>query len=251
MFVAASTLCFESCSLEEAVRQLAELEFVRVEIFVSETGQHLKPSEILNNFEGSLRRIRNASPLEPVSFFVDLNGLSTGLEQTFRQICRFSKQAMVPPITMQASPIGTPFNTEIDRLKQLCNISTNEGILLSIKTEVDRLTRDPDTAVELCQAVPGLGLTLDPSHYIFGCGRTLSFDQVLPHVSHVHLRDTSPDHFQTRIGQGEIEYGRLITQLDRFDYRRALSVEILERSDNDFEREPELRKLRLLLESLV
>jgi hypothetical protein len=38
---------------------------------------------------------------------------------------------------------------------------------------------------ELCQLVPGLGLTLDPSHYLNGPQRA-SYDGVIPFVRHVH-----------------------------------------------------------------
>ena len=64
-----------------------------------------------------------------------------------------------------------------------------------------------------------------------------------------HLRDTRKDKFQVRVGQGEIEYGRLITQLSMVRYNRALSVLIEPMPDVD--QVGELRKMRLLLESLL
>jgi sugar phosphate isomerase/epimerase len=251
VYVAASTLCYASLPLEGALKNLADLEFSKVEVAVSESGNHLKPSEIVARFDACLHRIRDASPLMPVAFNVRLEGAGDSTEQQFQAVCRLAKQALVTSVTVQASRVGTPFNTEIERLRRFQGIAAGEGLLLSITTEADRLTQDPDTAVELCQAVPGLGLTLDPSHYIYGPHQGASFDQVFPHVYHVHLRDTRRDRFQTRVGQGEIEYGRLVTQLARYDYRRALSVELLELPEDDFNREAELRKLRLLLESLV
>src|SRR5262249_37341125 len=115
------------------------------------------------------------------------------------------------------------------------------------------LTEDPDTAVLLCQRVPGLGLTLDPSHYIAGHHAGKGFDQVYPYVRHVHLRDTGrgPNQFQVHVGQGEVEYGRLIAQLSRFHYDRLLTVDIRDTADPAFPREHEVRKLKYLLESLV
>lgn len=251
MYVAASTLCYASKSLEGALKSLTDLEFSKVEIALGESGNHLKPSEIAARFDACLHRIRDASPLMPVAFNVLLDDADPEAEEQFHAACRLAKQASVTSVTIHASRVGTPFNTEIERLRRLQAIAAGEGILLSIATHADRLTQDPDTAVELCQAVPGLGLTLDPSHYIYGPHQGAGFDQVFPHVYHVHLRDTRRDRFQTRVGQGEIEYGRLVTQLARYDYRRALSVELLELPEDDFDREAELRKLRLLLESLV
>jgi sugar phosphate isomerase/epimerase len=72
---------------------------------------------------------------------------------------------------------------------------------------------------------------------------------VLKHVCHVQLRDTSKDKLQVRVGQGEIEYGRLMSQLGKYNYSRALSVCIQPMEGVDHA--AELRKLRLLLESLL
>ena len=105
----------------------------------------------------------------------------------------------------------------------------------------------------VCQRVPGLGLTLDPSHYTAGPHQGKNFDQVYPHVRHVHLRDTGkgPNQFQVRVGQGEVEYGRIISQLTRQHYDRILTIDLHDIPETPFLMEPEVRKLKYLLESLV
>ena len=71
----------------------------------------------------------------------------------------------------------------------------------------------------------------------------------MKYVYHVRLRDTSKDQLQVRIGQGLVEYGRLVNQLNKVGYDRALCVDILPMADAD--QLAELRKMRLLLESLL
>jgi L-ribulose-5-phosphate 3-epimerase UlaE len=71
----------------------------------------------------------------------------------------------------------------------------------------------------------------------------------MKHVAHVRLRDTTKDRLQVRVGQGEVEYGKLVTQLSKFSYHRALCVDITPLPDVD--QSAELRKMRLLLESLL
>ena len=111
------------------------------------------------------------------------------------------------------------------------------------------MTQDPDTTVVMCKNVKGLGVTLDPSHFIYGPHQGASYEQVMQYVYHVHLRDTSKQSLHVRVGQGEVEYGRLVAQLARFKYHRALSVNMppLEGIDHY----AEMRKMRLLLESLL
>ena len=71
----------------------------------------------------------------------------------------------------------------------------------------------------------------------------------MDYVYHVRLRDSTKDELQVRIGQGEIEYGRLVNQLNTSKYDRALSVHLRPLDGVDYM--GEMRKMRLLLESLL
>src|SRR5881394_3415826 len=129
---------------------------------MDETQSQLKPSEVIKDSEGFCLRYREMTRLAPVAFCLD-----SDLEpQAFRVISRVAKQLKIAQITLPASRLGTPFNAEIDRLRDLLKVAAQDGILISIKTKTGHLTEDPDTSIELCQAVVGLGLTLDPSYYI-------------------------------------------------------------------------------------
>ena len=111
------------------------------------------------------------------------------------------------------------------------------------------MTENPDTAVVMCDSVKGLGITLDPSHYTYGPHAGVNYEQVMKHVFHVRLRDTTKDQLQVRVGQGDIEYGRLVNQLHKVRYDRALCVDMLATPEVD--QLTEMRKMRLLLESLL
>ena len=156
-------------------------------------------------------------------------------------------------ITIPAGPSGTTLDAEVQRLTPLVNLAQIEGIVLTVATHIGTVAEIPDLAVRLCERVPGLGLTLDPSHFVAGPNQGATFDHVYPFVRHVHLRDTGrgPDQFQVRVGQGEIEYGRIVTQLARFGYDRLLTVAIHDIPDAPYAMEAEVRKLKYLLESLV
>ena len=104
-------------------------------------------------------------------------------------------------------------------------------------------------AIVLCDTVKGLRLTLDPSHYITGPHQGGSIDKVMRYVQHVHLRDSTKEKLHVRVGQGEIDYGKLIQQLGKVGYDRALSV--LMTPLEGFDHRAEMRKMRLLLESLL
>ncbi len=66
----------------------------------------------------------------------------------------------------------------------------------------------------------------------------------MKYVYHVRLRDTNKTNLQVRVGQGEVEYGRLVNQLHKVRYDRALCVDIFPMPEVDHL--AEMRKMRLL-----
>jgi sugar phosphate isomerase/epimerase len=249
VFVAASSRCFAHLPLEAALYQLVELEYSAVEILIHETDGHLKPSEVLADTEHAVALCRQTHRLTPVALSVDIEAPEPGYYHQFAACCKLAKAIKVVTITVRSGELGTPFNAEVERLRAMVALASREGIRVGLLTEVGRMTENPDTAVVLCDSVKGLGITLDPSHYIYGPRGGANYDHVMKYVYHTRLRDTSKDQLQVRVGQGEVEYGRLVNQLNKVHYDRALCVDMSPLPDID--QLTEMRKMRLLLESLL
>ena len=245
MQVAASTRSLWDMPFSAACGQLQDLGFDKVEIWINDDFDHLNVQQVVGDVEAAVFSFRESSRLSPVGIFLDQE---VSLDD-FRKIVSFAKHLKIAQLTIGASQLGTPFNSEIDRLKEFVAICNESGVRLSIRTETGHLTEDPHTAVELCQAVKGLGLSLDPSYYIAGPYRNQSWEQVYPYVFHTFLRDSSDKEVQVQLGLGEVDYAHIIKVLEREGYRRALSVDFFP-SKMDLEMRPlEMRKLRLLLET--
>ena len=254
MFVACNTLCFSKLPLAQTLRQIVDLEFRKIDLALVEGGDGLHPSEVADSIEGALGRLRKGPSITPSAFGVDFGDVeAAGFRRRFDAVCRLAKALTVAVITIPAAPLGTPFDDEVKRLHALNAHATREGLVLALMTDMKTLTADPAQAAALCKATPGLGLTLDPSHYIQGPHAGGNYDEVFPFVQNVLLRDTGrkPGEFQVRIGQGEIEYGRIVNLLERNGYDRALTVSVLDSLDSPFDVLVEVRKLKLLLESLI
>jgi sugar phosphate isomerase/epimerase len=252
--VACSTLCFARYPLERALRIIGELEFSKLDVAIHEHGPHLKPSQVAADVALAAQRIRIGPSLTPGAFNVEITASdATEYHRQLRAVCRLARLSTVSIITIPAGASGGGLDAEVERLKPLVKLAQIEGIVLTVATRMGTLTELPDAAVALCERVPGLGLTLDPSHYIAGPHQGGSYDQVFPYVRHVHLRDTGrgADQFQVRVGQGEIEYGKIVSYLARFGYDRLLTVAIHDIPDAPFAMDAEVRKLKYLLESLV
>jgi sugar phosphate isomerase/epimerase len=250
VFVAASTECFPNLALDAALQRLVDLEYTKVEVCIREEEGQLRPSHILSNLDAAVTTCRDLHRLTPISYALEMDPEGPNYYAQFTAICRLAKATKVVTLTVPSAEIGTPFNAEVERLRELVRIATLDGVLVGLKTEVGRMTQDPNTAAVLCDQVKGLGLTLDPSHYVFGPFAGVDYDHLMKYVCHVQLRDTSKTQLQVRVGQGEVEYGRLISQLAKVKYNRALCVHISDQVESDVDHAAEMRKIRLLLESL-
>jgi sugar phosphate isomerase/epimerase len=254
VYVACSTLCFARHPLERALRIIAELEFGKLDVAIHEQGPHLRPSEVAADVSAAAQRIRIGPSLTPGAFSVEIEaGGPADYQDQLKAVCRLARLSAVSVLTIPAGPTGRGLDADVRRLQPLVRLAEAEGIVLTVATRTGTVTEDPDAAAELCQRVPGLGLTLDPSHYLAGPHQGGGFEQVYPYVRHVHLRDTGrgPEQFQVRVGQGEVEYGRIIAQLQRHRYNRLLTVAIHDFPDAPYAMDAEVRKLKYLLESLI
>lgn len=248
MFVCVSTECLPDMPLAAAMERLAELEFTAVELDVHEHGGHLRPVMVAANPDAAIAECSDLQRLRPVA--VSFAAAETPeVYDLFSACCRLAKSLGVVTLVVESSELGTPFNGEIERLRKMVAIASGLGAVVAVKTSAGRMTQDAETTASLCRNVPGLGVTLDPSHFIHGHKKPASWEPILKYVCHVHLRDTKADVPQVRIGQGSVEYGKLVAQLERIGYKRALCAHMppLEGVDQV----AELRKMRLLLESLL
>jgi sugar phosphate isomerase/epimerase len=247
VYITASTHSLGDQSFEDICTQFVDLEYDKIELWMADEHSPLKPREIGGNPERFVTLYRETTRLTPVAIHLQND---PGAE-CFESLCRLGKMLRITQITLPSGVLGTPFNEEIDRLRSRLGIANAAGMRLSLKTETGHLTEDPQTAVELCQAVPGLGLTLDLSHYMVGKYSNLSLDGVYPYVYHVHLRDSTTKQLQVPVGLGEVDYSRMIAHLDRINLCRMLSVEFLPDLYGNADRHLELRKIRMLLETLI
>ena len=249
VYVAASTGCFPDIPLPDVIEVLSDLEFTAVEIVLDDKGIQMPPARIVEEFDECLRIVRDTHRLDICSYNVRIDAEGPVHYERFSKICDLAKATKVVSLTIPSGEHGTPFNQEVEHLQKLVEISESRGVRIGLKSQMGCLSEDPDTVKNLCDYVPGVGLTLDPSHFLCSNNRNKNYEKLMKYVYHVHLRDSKKDQLQVRVGQGEIEYGRLITQLETVGYDLALSVDMSPMEGMDMRQE--LRKLRLLLDSLL
>lgn len=253
MDVACSTLCFTREPFEQALRRIAELEFAKVDLAIADGSPHLSPQDVTDHPDQVLQRIRQGPTMAFAAATIRLRSQGETFARQLDGISRLAQQLAAPVVVVESAPAGTDLEAECARLGQWERICSLHGCILTVTTKTGTLTEDPNVAVALCEAVKGLGLTLDPSHFICGPHQGKPFDQVYPYVRHVHFRDTGRrlDQLQVQVGRGEVEYGRIVSSLKRYEFGGSLTVAIEDASAYPMDFDAEVRKLALLLESLL
>src|SRR5207248_436486 len=158
VFVACSTLCFGKYPLERVLRVMAELEFSKVDVALHERGPHLRPSEVARDVNAAVQKVRYGPGLTPIAFDAVIHAEEDQYAAQLLAVCRLARLTAAPLVSIPAAAGGTGVEAEVQRLKRLLSIAEKEGVILTVTTETGTLTEDPDTAVQLCQRVPGLGL---------------------------------------------------------------------------------------------
>jgi sugar phosphate isomerase/epimerase len=83
-----------------------------------------------------------------------------------------------------------------------------------------------EATLEILRRVPGLTLLLDVGHVTAWGGDVI---ELLPHASHVQLRQARLGETQAR--EGDVDFAAILSELDRIGYRGRLSVEYFDLPD--------------------
>lgn len=249
MFVAVSTRSFPHLDPLGALKKLSDLEYNAAEIVIGPQPSDIKPEWLCQDIQRCANMVLSCRTIRPVAFLFDVPADDPNYFQKFERCCQLARSIRVITIAVHSAPLGSPFNEEVERLRKICSIAMQSGLVIGLITEQGSISQSCDSIKSLCKNVPHLNVTLDPSCFIYGYEKIVDYDSILEHVCHIRLRDTTPTEFQVQIGQGVLEYNRLVIGLSKVRYNGAFCADIPPLPDLD--QETELRKMRLLLESLL
>src|SRR5262249_8010012 len=146
---------------------MSELQFAKVDLAVHEDGHHLKPSEVSADAGRLAQMLRGGFNLCPAAFHVRIAAEDPDeYARQLRAVCRLARLTSVSTVCVPAPPKAEDADASVATLRERVRLARAEGVALTVETHTDTLTETPEGAVELCRRVPGLGLTLDPSHFI-------------------------------------------------------------------------------------
>ena len=119
MLIAATTECFKHLSFDEAVQRMSDLEFTCIEIAIHEESQQLTPAQVAEDLEKAIHLCHNPNRLHVVAYSVKSSTTGDEFYSQFDAICRLARATRVVSVTIDSGELGTPFNEEVERLREL------------------------------------------------------------------------------------------------------------------------------------
>lgn len=122
--------------------------------------------------------------------------------------------------------------TLVERFGELAEHARRAGVMIGMEPHVGAALHRPDQVLWLREQIdsPGLTIHFDISHFnVQGMAMEPVIAQLAPHSAHTHVKDergVAPDHEFLIPGEGEMDYVRYLTAMQRAGYAGHIVVEI-------------------------
>lgn len=232
---ACSSLVLLKQPTARALEAIAELGYRWVDLSALKWAPHVSVTNLVQDFEVEATRIERLlatnrlrvanltfEPVESCEF--------SQYEREFEALARLAARLQARLINLMAPSVKADRAEQVEKLRRLVAIAKRHGILLTVETHVGQITEQPARAAALCREIPGLGLTLDPSHYFAGPNQGAPFEEVLPFVQGTGFRagGRTWQEIQLPWGEGPIDFAALVRRLEAEGYRGFYVCEYLE-----------------------
>jgi len=131
---------------------------------------------------------------------------------------------------------GVHFDTEkpadsfarcVDELSWRVAQADNADIVFAVEAHVGSIVPRPKATKKLVDAVPGLTLTLDYTHFTRLGLPDAEVEPLVPYASHCHIRGARRGRLQTSLRDNVIDYARVLRKMDEAKYRGWLGIEFV------------------------
>ncbi|GIX07017.1 MAG: hypothetical protein KatS3mg115_1420 [Candidatus Poribacteria bacterium] len=255
MRIACSSLAFSQRPFEDACHRIARLGFRYVDVAVMQGWAHFDASDLVERFDEELERAQKAlerAGLTPVALNASAGTSEVGPEsERFAAICRFARALRAPVICYVAPLAVVGMERAVRRYERLRDIAQEHGVLLAVEAHARTMLEIPELAVEFCERLESVYLTLDPSHMYAGENQGAPYEILFPYVRHTHWRDAGTDwsQAQVNVGEGVVDFEYALRGLRAAGYEGAYSVEYIDTFPNGGVQN--IQAMKTLLEELL
>ncbi|MBI5957139.1 MAG: sugar phosphate isomerase/epimerase [Chloroflexi bacterium] len=239
MRIACHAWAYNNLPLEEAVGTIARLGFRYIDLG---TGPHLDAAraaaqpeaeaatilKLLKQFDLVLTDLYLMLPL--------INAADPAQRETqislFERLIPFAAALGTPGVTIspgliQKDGADHSLARAIPALLRMLQSAEDTDLRISFEPHMDSVAQKPEQARLLLEAVPGLSITLDYSHFICQGIVRREIEPLMEYVAHVQVRQAKRGVLQTAYDDGTLNIPELLQDLHNTGYRGALTVEYM------------------------
>lgn len=247
MELTCTSFSFPLLTFEQSLHQIALLEIGAVDLGAHLEGTHLSPEAIEADPQGQAVRVTRAvgaAGLAIADLFPTFGrgfrdrpvntpdpALQAANRHRFAALVEFCEAVGCPGITLLPGVIWPDlgpersFDLAVAGLTEFVATGRAAGLRVSIEPHLESVVEEPERALALAEAVPGLEFTLDYSHFVAAGIAPERVHPLIPRVGHFHARQAAPGQLQAIRDEGTIDFGDLVRRLAAANYDRYLSVE--------------------------
>ena len=152
-------------------------------------------------------------------------------ENAFEAVCTFAAEAGFSSIMGYAGTVDPElgFSSSFDRaartLKRQAEIAARHGLAFHVEPSRTSLLNTVQAALDMAEAAPGLGYTLDFLHYqINGVPQEESM-KLIPYAGHLHVRQAKRGVGKCDFMEGDIDYAQIVRELKRQNWSGDIAME--------------------------
>lgn len=221
--------------LDVALQTIAGIGYKYVDLSALFWAPHVSPAELVKDFDKEATRVESALAAHGLKVSnltfdpIEQRPFET-YQQEFEALAKFAGRNRIRLINLMAPGVKFDRAAAVEKLRTLVAIGRRHGVLVSVETHCNQITERPADARWLCEQVPGLGLTLDPSHYYAGVNQGASFDELYPLVYGTGFRAGGMiwEEIQLPWGSGPIDFRAVVARLEQAGYKGFYVSEYIE-----------------------
>ena len=246
MRIGGCSFAFGPKQLEEAARIVQQLGFQTVDLGVCLGNTQINPFEASEHPEAVADRVNRTLDrlklLPGECFVLDFGQpinhpdpmIRSETRKRFGPLTRFAKLVgcpsimLIPGIVYEHLGREASYDLSVKELRELCQIANDNQIRMNIEPCEPSIVQDPRDAARICRDVPGLGLTLDYSHFIDPGYSQSEVEALHPFARHFHARQAARGKRVETVERGTVDFQRIFSLLKRDNYQGIVAVEYVD-----------------------